>query len=126
MAAANDKVIVEIHLSSGECHDAPEGRKSIEEIGERFPGIPYNLDRAYEGDETRYLIRLTGHAPVVPPKKNRKFPWEYDEEEYKNRNVVERCFRHIKGFRRVFTRYDKLDVMYLGFIQFAFIVLWLK
>jgi len=84
------------------------------------------LDKAYEGDETRYLIRLTGHEPVVPPKSNRKNPWEYDKAGYKRRNVVERCFRHIIEFRKVFTRYDKLDIMYMGFIQFAFIVLWLK
>jgi transposase len=35
--------------------------------------------------------------------------WEYDRELYKGRNVVERNFRKIKQFRRVFTRHDKLD-----------------
>ena len=48
--------------------------------------------------------------------------WEYDKELYKRRNEVERLFRRLKGFRRVFTRYDKLDVIFLGFITFAFIV----
>jgi transposase len=115
-----------MHLSSGECHDAPEGRKSIEAIGENHANALYLLDRAYEGDETRYLIRLTGHEPVVPPKKNRMNPWKYDEEKYKGRNVVERCFRHIKEFRKVYTRYDKLDIMFMGFVQFAFVMLWLK
>jgi transposase len=56
---------------------------------------------------------------VVPPKKNRKEPWEYDTELYKRRNEVERFNRRIKEFRRVFTRYDKLDVMYAAFIHFA-------
>ena len=28
---------------------------------------------------------------------------------YKRRNEVERLFRRLKGYRRVFTRYDKLD-----------------
>ena len=37
------------------------------------------------------------------------------------RNEVERLFRRLKGFRRVFTRYDKLDALYLGFILFAII-----
>ena len=32
-----------------------------------------------------------------------------------------RLFRRLKGFRRVFTRYDKLDVMFSGFILFALI-----
>ena len=49
-------------------------------------------------------------------------PGEYDAELYKRRNEVERLFRRIKRFRRKFTRYDKLDVMYLGFVTFGFIV----
>ncbi|MDR0735690.1 MAG: IS5/IS1182 family transposase, partial [Zoogloeaceae bacterium] len=31
-------------------------------------------------------------------------------------------FRRLKGLRRVFTRFEKLDVMFLGFIHFARIV----
>lgn len=41
---------------------------------------------------------------------------------YRKRNVVERLFRRLKGFRRVFSRFDKLDVMFTGFIHFALIV----
>lgn len=67
---ANDKVIVEMHLSGGNCHDAPQGRISIEHIGERYPGVPILMDKAYEGDKTRELCRLFGHDSVVPPKKN--------------------------------------------------------
>jgi len=57
--------------------------------------------------------------PVVPPKSNRLKPWKYNKELYKGRNVVERNFRNIKQFRRVFTRYDKLDKTYNAFISFA-------
>ncbi len=46
----------------------------------------------------------------------------YDRQLYKRRNEVERLFRRLKGFRRIFTRYDKLDVIFLGFITFALIV----
>jgi len=46
--------------------------------------------------------------------------WEYDRERYKRRNQVERLFRRIKRFRRIFSRFEKLDVMFLGFISFAF------
>ena len=54
--------------------------------------------------------------PVVLPKSNRKHPWIYDEQLYKQRNQVERLFR------RIFTRYDKLDVIFLAFVYFALIV----
>ena len=70
----------------------------------------------------RATAKELGYTPVVPPKKNRIDPWEYDEELYKRRNEVERFFRRIKRFRRVFTRYDKLDIVFAGFILFAMIV----
>jgi transposase len=41
---------------------------------------------------------------------------------YRKRNEVERLFRRLKGFRRVFSRFAKLDVMFTGFIHFALIV----
>ena len=80
------------------------------------------MDRAYEGEPVRQLAMELGYTPVVPPKKNRLDPWEYDQEMYKRRNEVERLFRRLKGFRRVFSRFDKLDVMFLAFISFALIV----
>ena len=80
------------------------------------------MDRAYEGDETRQLVLQLGMVPVVPPKSNRIEPWLYDRALYKKRNEIERLFRRLKGFRRVFSRFEKLDVVFLGFIAFAFIV----
>jgi transposase len=80
------------------------------------------MDRAYEGDETRQLALSLGFQPVVPPKSNRIDPWEYDKEMYKKRNQVERLFRRLKGFRRIFSRFDKLDAVFSFFIYFALIV----
>ncbi len=80
------------------------------------------MDRAYEGAETRQLAIDLGYTPVVPPKKNRLEPWEYDRALYKRRNEIERLFRRLKGFRRIFSRFEKLDRMFVGFIHFALIV----
>ncbi len=41
---------------------------------------------------------------------------------YKRRNEIERLFRRLKGFRRIFSRFEKLDVIFIGFILFALIV----
>jgi transposase len=60
--------------------------------------------------------------PVVPPKSNRLDPWEYDRQLYKKRDEVERLFRRLKGFRRIFSRFEKLDVVFLAFLNFALIV----
>ncbi|MCI9474504.1 MAG: transposase [Flavonifractor sp.] len=38
------------------------------------------------------------------------------------RNQVERLFRRIKRFRRIFTRYDKLNFVFLAFVHFALII----
>ena len=84
------------------------------------------MDKAYEGDACRAKVEECGMRPVVPPKSNRKVPWEYDKELYKGRNVVERYFRNIKQFRRVFTRYDKLDETYNAFIAIANISRFMK
>jgi transposase len=59
---------------------------------------------------------------VVPPKRNCLHPWQYDQALYRKRNEVERLFRRLKGFRRIFSRFDKLDALFLGFLSFAVIV----
>lgn len=64
---------------------------------------------------------MQGLIPVVPPKKNRKTPWQYDAQLYKCRNEVERFFLRIKRFRKVFTRYEKLDVIYFSIVTLALI-----
>ena len=80
------------------------------------------MDRAYEDDETRPLALDLGYRPVVPPKSNRLNPWDYDRAMYRKRNEIERLFRRLRGVRRLFSRFDKLDVRFVGFIQFALII----
>ena len=77
------------------------------------------MNRACESDKTRGLVETLGMTPVVPPKANRNVKWDYDRELYKLRNEVERLFRRLKGCRRIRTRFDKLDAMCLGFLNFA-------
>ncbi|MBP3557243.1 MAG: transposase, partial [Thermoguttaceae bacterium] len=84
------------------------------------------MDRAYEGDATRQTARDVGLEPVVPPKRNRREPWDYDKKLYQRRNEVERFFRRIKDFRRIATRCDKLDVTFSTFLNFVTIVILLK
>jgi transposase len=57
----------------------------------------------------------------VPPNPQRLAQWEYDRVVYRRRNEIERLFRRLKGYRRVFSRFDKLDVLFSGFIVLALI-----
>ena len=75
------------------------------------------MDRTCEGDETREPVVELGSSPEVPPKSSRKEPWRYDKEIHRLRNEVERLFGPLKRFRRIFTRYDKLDVVFASFIH---------
>ena len=121
MVAASDRDGVRFSLSAGTCGDAPEGRALLQQLGPVDHPVYLLMDRAYEGDETRELAVELGYIPVVPPKSNRKNPWNYDKQLYKQRNQVERLFRRLKRFRRIFTRYDKLDIIFLAFVHFALI-----
>ncbi len=122
MVAADARTAVIFALSPGNAHDAPEGRALLEDLGPMPEGLPMLMDKAYEGNETRQLVLDLGMIPVVPPKSNRLDPWEYDRQLYKKRNEVERLFRRLKGFRRIFSRFEKLDVVFLAFINFVLIV----
>jgi transposase len=102
-------------LSPGNAHDAPEGHELLDEILCDC-GCYILMDKAYEGAGIRQKAMEQGFVPVVPPKSNRKAPWEYDRELYKRRNEIERYFLRLERFRRVFTRYDKVDIVYTSVI----------
>jgi transposase len=128
MMVADNRCGIGFILSGGEAPDASNGRLLLDAIGRiKDPDAEGPLfllmDRAYEGRETRRLAFEWGYSPVVPPKKNRKKPREYDRELYKKRNEVERIFRRLKGYRRIATLYDKLDLMFSGFIYLALCVI---
>ena len=61
-------------------------------------------------------------TPAVPPTANLKAEWHYDQESCKLRNKAERLSRRLKGCRRICTRFDKLDVRFPGFLNFALVV----
>jgi len=122
LVAAHTRCALNFSLSPGQAGDAPQGRELLRAGGPAPVGCHLIMDRAYEGDETRDLALKLGYILVVPPKTNRLCPWEYDRVMYRRRNEIERLFRRLKGFRRVFSRFDKLDVMFAAFVLFALIV----
>lgn len=83
-------------------------------------------DKAYDADSLCEKIEAQGAAVVIPPRRNRKQPRQYDRIAYKNRWGIEGFFAKLKQWRRIATRYDKLAANFLGFIKLASIMLWLK
>ena len=122
LVAANAHCALILKLSPGQAGDAPAGRELLAAGGPVPAGCYLIMDRAYEGDETLRLAQQLGYTSVVPPNPNRLAPWEYDRVVYRRRNEIERLVRRLKASRRVFCRFDKLDVVFAGFIVFALIV----
>ena len=101
--------------SNGQAHDAPEGRALLESWeagrkraasgdGPRLRGRRAPWPRADLGDDD-------GRTAEGEPESRR----DCDRGLYKLRNEVERLFRRLKGCRRICTRFDKLDAMFLNF-----------
>ena len=82
-------------------------------------------DKAYGTKEILTYIKEHGAAVVIPPKSNTKEPWEINYFLYKEWHLVECFFQKLKWFRRVATRYDKLDRSFLAFVYMAAIMIWL-
>ena len=122
MVAADARTAITFALSPGQASDTIEGRKLLGGIGPLPAPLHLIMDRAYEDNETLQLALDFGFLPVVPPRPQRLEPWQYDKAMYRRRNEIERLFRRLKGFRRIFSRFDKLDLVFLAFLYFALIV----
>jgi transposase len=74
-------------------------------------------DKAADSERVHREHQENGAQAVIPPRDNRTQACDYDRPLYKDRNLVERFFNRIKQFRRIATRYDKLDRSYLAFLD---------
>lgn len=76
-------------------------------------------DRGYDANRLRSTLRDQGTIPIIPGRRNRKRPIQYDERRYRDRWLVEAMFCRLKDFRRVATRYDKLARNYQSAVELA-------
>lgn len=122
MVAADARCAIAFSLTAGQAGDGPAGRDLLRATKPLPHQCRLIMDRAYEGDETRQLALDLDLIAVVPPNPRRTQPWAYDKVWYRRRNEIERLFRRLKGFRRIFSRFDKLDRMFCAFLCFALVV----
>lgn len=133
-----------IALTPGQANDSPALPKLLAElrIPRLGPGRPrttplaLRADKAYSARGHRAHLRARGIVAVIPEpsdqirhRKNKGTrggrPVGFDASDYKNRNVVERAFNHMKNWRGLATRYDKHAVVFRGGVVLAAIILWL-
>ena len=84
----------------------------------RKPGVLL-ADKGYDADALRRSLRAAGTTPVIPGRRNRKRPIQYDKIRYRDRHLIENAFCRFKDFRRVATRYDKLAANFLSGVALA-------
>jgi transposase len=91
------------------------------------PAATVIADKAYDAEE-RVIAPLhnAGKNVVIPPKRCRKQPRDYDKHLYQARHLIEQFFNKLKQYRSIATRYDKTARNFLGAIHLAAAVVWLN
>ena len=113
-----------ILLSSGSDHDSKHAIPLLRQINIRGSNILG--DKAYGTKAIRTYIDSQEAAYTIPPKNNANNLWPVDWHTYKERHLDKCFFQKLKWFRRVFTRYDKIDISFLAFVYIAAITILLK
>jgi len=109
-------------LTGGQRHDITQAEALITDY--KYERVI--ADRSYDSDDFLLVIAEKEAEAIIPPRKNRKEERAYDKHLYKERHLVECFIGKIKHYRRIFSRFDKLDKRYLGFLSFAGALIWLR
>jgi len=109
-------------LTAGQRHDITQAADLI--AGWQFDHLI--ADRGYDSDGLLALVEAVPAQAVIPPKKTRLEQRAYDRWLYRERHLVECFINKIKHYRHLFSRFDKLDSRFLGFLQFAAALIWLR
>lgn len=113
---------IEFEITVGQRHDSQPAPTLIEKVR------PKALlgDKAYDSDSIRGQLARLGSEAVIPSKKSRKQPAEFDHEKYKARSEVECTFNLLKQCRRFATRYEKTARNYAAVVAIGCAFLWLR
>ena len=108
-------------LNAGQCHDS----RPVPELLGGLQAQALLADKAYNSDKIVQAAQSQGLEVIIASRINRKKnPRVLDTHRCKARHLVENLFQRMKVFRRVATRYDKLDVTFLGFVHIAGTMKW--
>lgn len=115
LALSAEEHIVEAMLTPGNTPDVTVADDMMADV----TGCYVVEDRGYDSDSHRDSLRSNNNIPVIPGRKNRKVEIIYDKTIYRMRGAIERFFGKLKENKRIFTRFDKDDRSFFGFIAIA-------
>jgi len=107
--------LVDFRLCPGQAHDL----KATPELVADLQAGHLLADRAFDANWLLKELNTRGITPVIPPRKRRKKPHDYDVEMYKWRHLVENYFQKIKDYRGIAMRSCKTDQSFSAFIYLA-------
>ena len=105
-------------LTGGNVADVAQAEELFKEVDARMAV----LDKGYDSDALRIWLSARGITPCIPARSNRKNPQPDRKASYRKRHRSENFFAHLKTFRRVATRYDKLAETFFGWMLLAVII----
>jgi transposase len=110
-------------LTAGQAHDLVGADALLPEMN----ADALLADRAYDAEKRVInLLEARGVTPVIPSKRNRRIPREYDKDLYKARHLIENFFCKLKQYRAIATRYDKTARNFLAAVHLVAIAIWLN
>jgi transposase len=113
--------LLSILLTGGQTHDCPPAQRLIRRTK---PAKKMLGDKAYDSEELRLWLNERGTKVVVPNRSNRKQPFSFDKQSYKQRHRIENAFCRLKDFRRIATRYDRLARNFLATVCLVAAIVW--
>ena len=113
---------VHLHLTAGNRADITQARQCLKPYVAKDATVI--ADRDYDANHLRDWLTELKAIPCIPPRKNRKVPFEYDMELYKTRNIVERMFNRLKEWRQLSLRTFRCPETFLAATHIAAIVIW--
>jgi len=110
-------------LSPGTRNDIVYAKEMLEPFN--LSGKKILADRGYDQEAFCEYIRQSSGDPVIPSRITNRIQRDIDEDEYRERHLVENLFQKLKNHRRFATRYDKLDSSFLSVVMLSAILVWL-
>jgi transposase len=111
-----------LHLTAGQAPDLD----GADALLDRVTAQALIADKAYDADERMiHKLNRRGIRAVIPSKRCRKQPRQFDRQLYKARHRIENFFCRLKQFRNIATRYDKTARNFLAGIHLACAYFWL-
>lgn len=113
---------IELVVTAGQVHDV----KMADYLIDRSDAEILIADKGYDSQAVRDHAEAMGITVVIPRRKGARLADNHDRFLYKLRHLIENLFAHLKRFRSIATRYDKLKRNYESMVLLGCILHWIK